>query len=189
MVSNHRKTWKPKKWSADGHWDWNGLRLLCKRDPILNECNFCNCIISQNFFSGSYMYCNCKTLITAMITYSFNFISAVHIWFHSYIHYQINISFTCLSLELVKNNTGTNSKKIAYNSPFKLGRLCGYFDLQHFPLPSRLSKTNFTLICPSLKLFVCYVPDSGRHVTRPGSLSRSWGRGKRDPGNNNNERL
>ena len=28
-------------------------------------------------------------------------------------------------------------------------------------------ETNLTLICPSPKLFVCYLPDSGRHVSRP----------------------
>ena len=38
----------------------------------------------------------------------------------------------------------------------------------HFPLTCLLSaETNLTLIYPSPKSFVCNLPDSGRHVTRP----------------------
>ena len=50
----------------------------------------------------------------------------------------------------------------------------------------RSVETNLTPTCPSPKLFVCNLPDSGRHVTRVFqglSLSRSVGRVGENPGN------
>ena len=40
----------------------------------------------------------------------------------------------------------------------------------------RSAETNLTLICPSPKLFVCDLPDSGRHVTRPNQGLSTGGR-------------
>ena len=48
----------------------------------------------------------------------------------------------------------------------------------------RSVETNLTVTCPSLKSFVCNLPDSGRHVTsvfQGLSLSRSMGAGRREP--------